>query len=98
MGSRERPVRDCDSTLPTGKDILDRSIMRLLEVAMGRFLVVLLVGMCAACGSRLETGYKPRKLSASEAERRAYYADPFSPEARALDSRGREMGGAAPRR
>jgi hypothetical protein len=66
---------------------------------MGQWLVVVLVvAMCAACGSRLETGYKPRKLSDSEAERRAYYADPFSPEARALDGRGAEPGGSPPRR
>ena len=35
------------------------------------------------CGSRqLETGYAYTPLGASPAQRRAYYAGPFSPEAR----------------
>jgi hypothetical protein len=37
--------------------------------------------MTIGCSPELETGYKPRPLSASEAERRAYYAERFSPEA-----------------
>lgn len=36
---------------------------------------------CAACEQKLETGYSPHRLNASDAERRAYYAPPFSPEA-----------------
>ncbi|MEM6315105.1 MAG: hypothetical protein AAF743_13515 [Planctomycetota bacterium] len=36
------------------------------------------------CGSNeLETGYRIRPLKASRAEQRAFYAGPFSPEARA---------------
>jgi hypothetical protein len=38
---------------------------------------------CGGCESGLETGYKPKKLSSSDAERRAYYASPFTPEAKA---------------
>ena len=35
------------------------------------------------CGTdRLETGYRPRPLNASQNQRNAYYASPFSPEAR----------------
>jgi hypothetical protein len=33
------------------------------------------------CSSELETGYKPRLLSASSTDRRAYYAPPFTAEA-----------------
>jgi hypothetical protein len=37
----------------------------------------------AGCSDKLETGYKPRPLTASPALRRAYYASPFSREAEA---------------
>jgi hypothetical protein len=33
--------------------------------------------------AKLETGYEPRKLGASETQRRAFYAEAFSPEANA---------------
>ena len=42
-------------------------------------------GVTAACSSKLETGYQPRRLGASAAERRAFYARPFTPEARAAE-------------
>jgi hypothetical protein len=47
--------------------------------------VTIVTGMLIiGCSSgELETGYKPRKLGASEAERRAFYANPFTPEANA---------------
>lgn len=35
------------------------------------------------CSSKLETGYQPRALGSSAAERRGYYASPFTPEASA---------------
>lgn len=41
------------------------------------------VGAAAGCSSGLETGYVPRPLGASEAERRGYYASPYTPEAAA---------------
>ncbi len=41
------------------------------------------VGSLAGCESELETGYKPRKIGASSAERRGFYASPFTPEAKA---------------
>jgi hypothetical protein len=46
------------------------------------------------CGSRqLETGYTFTPLGASPAQRRAYYAGPFSPEARnAMMSESAESG------
>ena len=52
---------------------------------MGRSLVLigtLLTGALASgCSEKLETGYEPRRLGASSAERRAYYASPYTPEA-----------------
>ena len=46
-------------------------------------IAVLYAGMLAGCGGgKLETGYAPRKLNSSEAERRGYYAAPFTREAR----------------
>lgn len=48
---------------------------------------ILLIAFAAGCGgTKLETGYKPRKLNDSDAERRGYYAAPFSPEARAAEA------------
>ena len=38
--------------------------------------------LCAGCETGLETGYKPQKLGTSEAQRRAYYANAFTPEAK----------------
>ena len=46
----------------------------------------LLIGIVAlaGCGStKLETGYEPRPLGASDAVRRGYYAAPFTAEAKA---------------
>jgi hypothetical protein len=51
----------------------------------------LLTGLAAAglgsvvvgCSEKLETGWEPRRLDATPAERRAYYASPFTPEAAA---------------
>ena len=48
---------------------------------MGKwFLAAMVVGL-VGCSSTLEDGYKPRKLGASDAVRRSYYASPFTPEA-----------------
>jgi hypothetical protein len=41
--------------------------------------------LTVGCSNTLETGYKPRKLGASNATRRSYYASPFTPEARAAE-------------
>jgi hypothetical protein len=46
-------------------------------------LATALAGAVGGCSNKLETGYEPRKLGASEAERRGFYAAPFTPEARA---------------
>ena len=37
----------------------------------------------AGCSSKLETGYEPRQLGVSAAERKGYYASPYTPEAAA---------------
>jgi hypothetical protein len=57
--------------------------------------------LACGCGMELETGYKYRALSATPAQRRAYYASPYSPEKSAA-SQGPQggspfhAGGAAP--
>jgi hypothetical protein len=50
--------------------------MRPLFFAIGLVLVV-------GCSSKLETGYQPQLIGASAAQRRAYYAIPFTPESQA---------------
>ena len=46
-------------------------------------LAALLLAALAGCSSKLETGYEPRKLGASDEARRGFYAQPFTPEAKA---------------
>ncbi len=38
--------------------------------------------LAAGCSSTLETGYQPHRLGAGPSERRAFYAEPFSPESK----------------
>ena len=47
------------------------------------WMTVLALGLLvlAGCQPTLESGYEPRPLNASEADRRSYYAPAFSPEA-----------------
>lgn len=45
------------------------------------------------CSRKLETGYTPHKLSDTPAERRAYYAPQFTPEAAAGTDREEELQG-----
>jgi hypothetical protein len=55
---------------------------------------VLLVG--SGCGSsELETGYKPRTLTSSDAQRRAYYAPQYSREAAMAAQQQQQQGGDA---
>ncbi len=49
------------------------------------------------CLNKLETGYEPIRLNATPAQRRAYYAAPFSPEARAVPDREEELSARRPR-
>jgi len=46
------------------------------------------------CSEKLETGYEPRKLGASNEARRGFYAQPFSPEARKAKEYEQDFGGA----
>jgi hypothetical protein len=53
--------------------------MRLTRVLLlGGLLATIILSGCA---SDLETGYKPRRLSATSDVRRSYYAAPFTAEA-----------------
>ncbi|HEX8323979.1 MAG TPA: hypothetical protein VF595_08695 [Tepidisphaeraceae bacterium] len=50
-------------------------------------LLLVLAAALGGCGSdKLETGYAYTPLGDSSAKRRGYYADPFSPEARAAQA------------
>ncbi|HWP39684.1 MAG TPA: hypothetical protein VNL70_02075 [Tepidisphaeraceae bacterium] len=46
-------------------------------------MLALWAGLLGGCSDKLETGYKPRPLTASPAMRRSFYASPFTPEAKA---------------
>ena len=48
------------------------------------------------CSSTLDTGYEPRRLGASDDVRRGYYAQPFTPEARAAKQYEQDYGDATP--
>ena len=54
---------------------------------MRRNLLLIGIGLalfgpaCGGCSEKLETGYEPRRLGASNETRRGFYAQPFSPEA-----------------
>jgi hypothetical protein len=53
---------------------------------MCRLLLIGLALSCVGTGcgtAKLETGYEPRKLGASETTRRGFYAEAFSPAANA---------------
>lgn len=41
---------------------------------------LLLATAAGGCASQLASGYEPRRLGASEAQRRAYYSSPYSEE------------------
>jgi hypothetical protein len=49
---------------------------------VGAGLLLLQAMTLTGCTEKLETGYDPRKLGASNETRRGFYAEPFSPEAR----------------
>ncbi len=52
---------------------------------------LMLAGVLAGCGNRLETGYEPSKLGATPAQRRGFYAADFTPEAKAAKDRDDEL-------
>jgi hypothetical protein len=54
---------------------------RILNAAATMVVAAFVLGGGAGCSSKLETGYVPRKLGASDETRRGFYAQPFTPEA-----------------
>lgn len=66
---------------------------------MSRLLIVAVLLLASAgCGNKLATGYEPRPLGASAAQRRGFYALPFSTEARAAEAdRDSELDARRPR-
>jgi hypothetical protein len=48
------------------------------RVKISLFLLAIL--LAGGCDEALETGYKPRRLNDSDADRKAYYAPEFTPE------------------
>jgi hypothetical protein len=50
---------------------------RLVSWALGG-LAVLVLGSVFGCSSTLETGYKPRALGVSDAERKGYYSPKYT--------------------
>lgn len=58
---------------------------------MAKWLIVIsLAFLSVGCSSALEDGYKPRLLGASDEQRRAYYATPFTPQAAAADNEAQQ--------
>jgi len=47
---------------------------------MRKLIPLLLLVASAGCASSLDSGYEPRRLGASSAQRRAFYSSPFSEE------------------
>ena len=68
-----------------------------MRPAPTRPLLILSLALFAlGCGSdHLETGYVYTPLGDSSAKRRGYYADPFSPEARAAQTEQQQAGSGA---
>ena len=56
--------------------------------------ILVAAGVLAGCSNKLETGYKPRALGSSNETRRGYYAQPFTPEARAAKQYEDDFGSA----
>jgi hypothetical protein len=67
----------------------------IVRTALLTGLAVAGVGTAIGCSDKLETGWEPRRLDASPAERRAYYASPFTPEAAAAQQQQQNRSSAA---
>jgi hypothetical protein len=48
---------------------------------MRKLAITILLFPLAACSSKLETGYEPKKLDMGLAQRQSLYADPYSSQA-----------------
>jgi hypothetical protein len=61
--------------------------MSMLKLFRSRLVLGLLglmaMAACSGCSNKLETGYEPRQLGVTSAERKGYYASPYSAEAAA---------------
>jgi hypothetical protein len=57
-----------------------------LGKSIGFMCIVMVAGLAGGCSSALETGYKPTLLGQPDAVRRAYYANPFTPEAKGAEN------------
>ena len=79
------PIRPCVAVVAAAATaatvVARRRSANLMWVSAGTLALSLVGG----CTSGLETGYTPRALGVSTAERRAYYASPYTPEAAAAD-------------
>jgi hypothetical protein len=71
--------------------------MKMRSLASGALVCVMAAAALAGCSRKLETGYTPNKLSDTPAARRAYYAQPFTPEAAAANDRETELQQRRPR-
>jgi hypothetical protein len=63
-----------------GGDRITLFNMRAARIAL--FMSFCLAGLVGCSSDKLETGYQYTPLGATPTQRRAYYAGPFSPEAR----------------
>jgi len=68
---------------------------RIVRTALLTGLAAAGLGSAVGCSDKLETGWEPRRLDASSAERRAYYASPFTPEAAAAQQQQQQKSSAA---
>ena len=86
-GDFARRTRWPQSTFQAFRGILPRAMKKraLKKLAFGPVLAAGLLTVVGGCttGNKLETGYTYRPLSASQAEIRGFYAERFTPEARA---------------
>jgi hypothetical protein len=63
----------------------------LFHAAASFVAAIFLLGL-TGCSSKLDTGYEPRKLGASDEARRGFYAQPFTPEAKAAKQYEQDFG------
>ena len=87
-GSKRVPIRSRVTKFVTGVIL---SLMRSIV------LLMLLSLFGSGCADTLETGYVPRKLNATEQDRRAFYAARYSPEATVDKSKSEGPPPTAPR-
>lgn len=84
---------------PTGTDLRIQTRMSSSSgrIRAGALVLITVSTGLIGCSNKLETGYEPVKLNATPAQRRAFYALPFSPEAAAAPDREEELNLRRPR-